>query len=247
VRGKRILILGGTREARELAALLSDQGALPVTSLAGVTQEPAHPKGAMRTGGFGGIVGLMAYLEREHFDAIVDAAHPFAAQISKHAAEAASRCRMPIARLERPPWRPEPRDNWHFFPDVNSAAAAIPNDSRVMLTVGRKEISPFLSRPGLTGIARMIEAPTTAVPAGWTILRARPPFTLADERALIDRERITVVVAKNSGGEDTRAKLDAARESGLAVYLIERPFKPAVPIVSTPAAALALLADLVRS
>lgn len=244
MRGKRILILGGTREARELAQLLTDRGALPVTSLAGVTRRPAHVSGEVRSGGFGGVAGLATYLERERFDAVVDATHPFAAQISRHAAEAATRCEVPIVRLERPPWQAELKESWRRFADTASAAAAIPEGSRVWLTVGRKEASVFFARRGVTGVARMIEPPGIAVPADWAVICARPPFTQADELALIKRENISLLVAKNSGGEDTRAKLAAARESGISVYLVERPAKPAIPTAPTPAAILSMLADL---
>jgi precorrin-6A/cobalt-precorrin-6A reductase len=244
MRDRRILILGGTSEARELARLIADAGGKPVTSLAGVTQNPAKSAGTIRTGGFGGVEGLVAYLERENFDAIADATHPFAAQISSHAAGAARSCGIPIARLERPLWQAGPGDRWFSFASCESAAAALGSDARVLLTVGRKELLPFFSRPKLGGVARMIELPAIPVPARWTIIRDRPPFALADELKLIDRETITVLVTKNSGGDDTRAKLDAARLRGIPVYLIERPRKPDVATAATPDALFALLSSL---
>jgi precorrin-6A/cobalt-precorrin-6A reductase len=244
VRGKRILILAGTREARELAKLLVDQGAEPMTSLAGVTRQPLQACGAVRSGGFGGVEGLIAYLENERFAAIADATHPFAAQISSHAGEAAAKCGLPIVRIERPPWRAGPGDRWFPFASCESAAAALSGDGRVLLTVGRKELSAFFAHPAASGVARMIEPPDIAAPPAWKIICARPPFSLADELALLDREKITVLVAKNSGGTETRAKLDAARQAGIPVYMIERPRKPDAAIAATPQAAVALLASL---
>jgi precorrin-6A/cobalt-precorrin-6A reductase len=247
VRNRRILIIGGTREARELAKLLAEAGAEPVTSLAGVTGEPAMLVGETRRGSFGGVEGLVEFLERERFDAIADAAHPFATQISSHAAEAAKQCGIPIVRVERPPWRARQADRWALFDSADAIAQALPRDSRVFLTIGRKGIAPFFSRQDLTGVARMIEPPAVSVPSGWKIIRERPPFTLADELALIDREQISVLVTKNSGGEDTRAKLDAARERRISVYLIDRPVKPEVPNAATPEAVLPLLASALRA
>jgi precorrin-6A/cobalt-precorrin-6A reductase len=239
VRDRRILILGGTREARELATLLAVAGARPTTALAGITTTPAELAGEVRRGGFGGVEGLTAYLASEAFDAIVDATHPFAARISMHAAEAAAVCGITIMRLERQPWQAGPKDRWSGFEDCETAAAAITGGERVMLTVGRKELAQFTSRPGLAGVARMIEPPTAHVPASWSIICARPPFAFADELALMEREQITLLVAKNSGGD--RAKLDAARERGIPVYLIERPRKPDLETVVLPEAMLALL------
>jgi precorrin-6A/cobalt-precorrin-6A reductase len=246
VRGRRVLILGGTREARELASLLVEAGAEPVISLAGLTGNPAHSRGAMRSGGFGGVQGLSTYLEREHFEAIVDATHPFAIQISAHAAEAARQCEIPIMRLERPPWYSGPDDRWLSFADCQSAAAAL-RDGRVLLTIGRKELAPFFARPTVTGVARVIEPPAIAVPPGWKLIRGRPPFPVGDELALMEGEEITVLVAKNSGGEDTRAKLDAARYRRIPVFMIERPRKPNIATATTPEAILPLLSSLLRA
>lgn len=244
MRGKRILILGGTRDAREAADLLLAAGAVPTTSLAGATREPAPLAGIVRIGGFGGVEGLRAYLAGQAFAAIVDATHPFAARMSAHAAEAARQCGLPIVRLERPSWRAGAGDRWLPFASCEAAATALVDGERLLLTVGRKELAPFFSRPGVTGVARMIEAPAIPVPSGWTIICARPPFLLADEVALMERHAITLLVAKNSGGADTRAKLDAARERGIPVFLIERPLKPRVAAVADPQAILPLLASL---
>jgi precorrin-6A/cobalt-precorrin-6A reductase len=245
VPSKRILILGGTGEARRLAALLHERGIEVVTSLAGLTREPELPNGTTRYGGFGGVDGLAAYLMNERFDALVDATHPFAAGMSQHAAEAATRCGVPILRLERPPWTAGADDQWHDFADCNAAAAALPKGARVLLTTGRKDLAAFFSRPMIAGVARMIEPPAIACPPGWRLIFARPPFTLGEELSLMERERITVLVAKNSGGADTRAKLDAARQRAIPVYLIQRPRKPDTAVVTAPEAALPILAALV--
>jgi precorrin-6A/cobalt-precorrin-6A reductase len=243
----KVLILGGTAEARELANLLHEAGLRSVTSLAGVTSEPREISGETRIGGFGGGDGLAAFLSAERFSAVVDAAHPFAVAISRHAKQAAERCNMPLVRLERPAWQVEPGDRWTKVQDIAAAVAAIPPGARVLLTIGRKEILPFLVRKDISGIARMIEPVNGKVDRNWHILLARPPFHVEKELCLIEEHRITHVVTKNSGGEETRAKLAAARLKGIEVIMIARPAKPVVPTVGDPLAAVAFLKEVVSA
>ena len=238
---RNILILGGTRDAVELAALLVEKGFEVTTSLAGVTSSPATPKGALRIGGFGGVEGLAAYAKG--FDLIADATHPFAARISATARSVATRLQIPCVRLERPAWQAAPGDHWTVVSDASAAAAAIPSGSRVLLTIGRKDIQPFLARADVTGVIRMIEAPQSAIPANFALLRAQPPFTVASETALFKSEAITVLVTKNAGGDLTRAKIDAARATSTSVIIVSRPEKPPT---ATKASAVALAHEIVR-
>lgn len=227
MRGKHILILGGTGEAREIAAALLDKGFQVTTSIAGVTTEPVLPAGALRRGGFGGAAGLASYLREEGIAAVVDATHPFAARISANAAAACQEAGLPLLRLERPPWQAQPGDRWTTVATAGEAAAALPSGARALVTVGRKEIAPFLQREDVSGIARMIEPPDVPVPPGWTVLLERPPFTLQAERRLMAQHGITTLVTKNAGGAATQAKLEAAREGAIPVILIARPLKQA--------------------
>ncbi len=239
--GKRILILGGTGEARALANRLIDAGHGVVTSLAGVTQAPHLPEGEVRRGGFGGAQGLAAYLRDGGFKILIDATHPFAAQMSRHAAGAAKACGLPLYRLERPAWAAEEGDRWIGAATVAAAVALLPAGARVFLTIGRKEAGAFLARADLHGIMRMIEAPTEELPPRWNLILARPPFTVAGERELLTANRITHVVSKNAGGQATRAKLIAARETKIPVVMIARPAKPAAVIMASVDAAFRLL------
>ena len=231
-RAPEFLILGGTRDARELAGLLIARGADVTSSLAGRTQDPVKPEGKLRVGGFGGADGLAEYLRAHHYDAVIDATHPYAAQISAHAAEAAARLGIRHLRLERPQWRREPGDKWLEVPCMGAASDALLPGARVLLTTGLKDLPSFFSRPDLSGIARMMGEPALAVPPQWRLIRERPPFSLESELALMGEEGITVLVTKNAGGP-ARAKLDAARQLGLAVVMITRPQKPAAEVAAS--------------
>ncbi len=239
----RILIVGGTRDARDLAAILRAEGFDTIVSLAGVTASPAMPAGMVRSGGFGGVDGLVQYLRDHAIAAIADATHPFAVQMSRHACLAAAKAGIPILRLERPAWVPSDGDDWRIVDTVQDAAAVLPDSSHPLVTVGRKEIGHFFARSDVSGVARMIED-VGDVPAHWQVLRARPPFTLESELALLGRHAISHLVTKNSGSPDTAAKLVAAREKKIPVIMVARPPKPAVPAISVPQAAPPLLRRL---
>jgi precorrin-6A/cobalt-precorrin-6A reductase len=230
---ERILILGGTRDARELAAALLARGFHVITSLAGVTADPVLPPGEVRRGGFGGAAGLANYLKSEGIAAVADATHPFAALMSANADAACRATGLPLLRLERPAWRAGPGDRWTSVTSAAEAAAVLPAHARVLLTIGRKEIAPFLVRQEVSGIARMIEPPQLEFPPPWTLLLERPPFTIEAERRLISDHAITWLVTKNAGGGTTEAKLVAAREAGIPVVMIERPAKPEVPSLAS--------------
>jgi precorrin-6A/cobalt-precorrin-6A reductase len=241
-----VLVLGGTAEARELAAGLAADPALDVTSsLAGRTTTPRLPAGRSRVGGFGGTAGLAAWLRAERIDAVVDATHPFATDISRHAAEAAADVRVPLLMLRRPGWTAGPGDRWHWVDTGAAAAALLPTlGTRAFLTTGRGDLAAF-AELDLYVLARMVEPPSPPLPRTCELLLARGPFTLAGERALLRDHRIDVLVTKDSGGPATAAKLTAAREAALPVLLIRRPRPPArTPTAESPAAAATWLRAL---
>lgn len=226
MRGERVLILGGTRDARQIAAALIADGFPVITSLAGVTENPVLPPGDVRRGGFGGVAGLAAYLGTERIALVVDATHPFAAQMSAQAHEACALKQVPLFRFERPAWMPAEGDRWAEVKNVAEAVRILPEGARALVTIGRKEIAPFFARAGISGIARMIEPPPGDAPARWAILLERPPFMPESEMALMTRHAITHLVTKNAGGGATEAKLVAARQLHIPVVMIARPVKP---------------------
>lgn len=220
----RLLLLGGTSEASELARRLSARDDIDATlSLAGRTSRPAASPLQTRIGGFGGVDGLVRYLRESRTSAVVDATHPFAAQMSANAVAACAQAGVGLAVLTRPPWRPEPGDRWREVGDAAEAAEALGGTPRrVLLTVGRLSAGAFRAAPHHHYVLRSIDAPDD-LPPDVELVLARPPFSLADERELMTSRRIEIVVSKNAGGEATRAKLDAARELQLPVVLIRRP------------------------
>jgi precorrin-6A/cobalt-precorrin-6A reductase len=220
---KRVLILGGTGLARHAAEALVARGFDVIYSMAGVTQNPLLPVGKLRVGGFGGSAGLSAYLKTEKIDLVIDATHPFAAQISANAFAATSN----LLRLSPSAWDAQGADKWLTCSDIAGAVSLLPKGACVAVTVGRKEIAAFFARADLSGIARMIELPPVAVPHAWTLLQDRPPFTVAQEVALFQKHQTEFVISKNSGGQRA-AKLDAAAQLAIPVVMIERPIKPLV-------------------
>lgn len=221
-----VLLLGGTGEARDLAQTLCDQGVAFVSSLAGRVQRPRMPAGETRVGGFGGVEGLVGYLERSGTVAVVDATHPFAAGISANAAAACARTGVPLLRLARPGWGGEPgAGRWHWVVDHGAAAVAAARlGDRVLLTTGRQTLARFTGPLGAHRVvARVVDPVDEPLPTGWTVLLDRGPYHLEDERRLLREHGIDVLVTKDSGGAHTRAKLDAADETGVEVVVVRRP------------------------
>lgn len=245
----KILILGGTAEAAALAAAIVARGPdapRVITSLAGRTRAPADVAGEIRIGGFGGVDRMVAYLRDEKITAVIDASHPFAARISGNADAACQNAGVPRLLLDRPPWEPRDGDQWHIVKSTADAAEAVPRfGQRAFLTVGRTELAPFAACSGIWFLVRLVDMPTTLLPlADCEVVAARGPFTLADEQALMQRHEIDMVVCKASGGEMTRAKLDAARMMGCPVVMISRPAVPEGPRVDSVAAAQDWLGDV---
>ena len=243
---KRVLILGGTGEARALAARLVAAGHEVTSSLAGRTQAPLLPQGAVRVGGFGGAEGLAAYLTHDAIDLLVDATHPFAATISTNAVHAAERAHVPLLRIERPRWTRPDGAMWVEVADVTLAAAALPAGTRALLTIGRQELAPFVSLSDCTIFARMIEVPPD-LPPGWTIIAERGPFTVPDEIALLRLHAITHLVSKNSGGDQAAAKIEAAARLSIPVIMVVRPLLPPAQTVTSVAQACESIARIFRT
>lgn len=253
----RVLILGGTGEARELAALLHGDNVAVISSLAGRVARPRLPAGDVRIGGFGGPEKLAEWLQAERIDRVVDATHPFAERISASAAQAARRAAVPLLRLERPGWSerssersadgsservtdadaPGPRlaearserlaDRWIWAADLADAAALITSLGSRVLLTTGRQGLPAFAASDAFFLIRCVDPPDPPLPRDHELLLDRGPYTLAGELELIDRHRLDLVITKDSGGRLTEAKLDAARERGLPVIVVRRPPRPA--------------------
>lgn len=231
----KVLLLGGTGEARELAGVLTASGVEVVSSLAGRTSDARVPVGEVRVGGFGGVDGLADWLRRHPVDAVIDATHPFAATMTAHAVAATREVGVPLLVLRRPGWAAESDDNWHWVDTASDAAELLPRlGTRVFLTIGRQGLDAFAGT-GLWTLARCVDPPEPC-PAWCTLVLARGPFTLADEETILRDHGIDVLVTKDSGGPATAAKLTAARRLAIPVVLIRRPPLPVgVDVVETVA------------
>jgi precorrin-6A/cobalt-precorrin-6A reductase len=233
-----VLILGGTAEARALAAVLVDAGVHVVSSLAGRVRDPALPVGEVRIGGFGGVEGLAAWLREHGVAAVVDATHPFASTMTAHAVEAAATAGVPLIVLRRPGWPPEP--GWVWAGSPAAAAALLPSlGKRVFLTTGRTSLAAFADLD-LEFLVRCVDPPAGPMPRRVHVLLSRGPFTVDGERSLMREHGVDVLVTKDSGGPLTSAKLAAAREEGVTVLVVRRPPLPSgVEAVDTVDAAVA--------
>jgi precorrin-6A/cobalt-precorrin-6A reductase len=234
-----VLVLGGTAEARALAAALAGRPGLRViSSLAGRVSNPALPEGEVRVGGFGGIDGLAGWARAERVAAVVDATHPFAETISAHAASACEQAGLPLLRLVRPGWEAQEGDHWCDARSLADAAAMLPAlGTHVFLTTGRQGLAAFAGLDQLWFLIRCVDPPSGPMPARREVLLARGPYTAEAELALMQRFAIDVLVTKNSGGSLTAGKLAAARQLGIPVVMVRRP--AAVPDGATPGAAAA--------
>ena len=221
----RVLILGGTSEAYEIARRLADINGLRVTSsLAGRVGQPRMPGGLVRIGGFGGVDGMIAFLHDEKIGAVIDATHPFASQISANAEAACRQAGVPLIAFARAPWTMHEADRWHPVPDMEHAAAYVaPRASRVFLAIGRQRLDAFASCSKSWFLVRAIDPPSVPLPANMMLLLARGPFQVDDELRLFRDHAIDCVVAKNSGGTATYAKIEAARLLRIPVVIIDRP------------------------
>jgi len=285
-----VLVLGGTTGARELAATLdADPAIRPITSLAGRLADPGTVAGEVRTGGFGGAAELARWIAAHGIAVVVDATHPFAAAISRNAAEACAQAGVPLVALRRPGWTAGPDDDWHDAADLADAAGRVADLAhaadraaevaraadgvadparaagrvadltaggttggsgrpRVLLAIGRQEAGAFAGVADAWFLIRAIEAPDGPLPPHHELVLARGPYALEDERRLLADHRIDLVVTKDSGGDATRAKLDAARERGIPVLVVRRPPAPEGPgivvVASADAAAAAVRSAL---
>ena len=223
-----ILILGGTTEASLLARAVADAGLDAVFSYAGRTDNPVAQPLPTRIGGFGGVAGLVDYLIAENITHVVDATHPFAAQMSRNAITACAALQTPLITLERAPWAALPKDRWTMVPDTAAAVAALPDaPARVFLAIGKQTLADFAAKPQHHYVLRLVDPPQDPLPLpNTTVILARGPFTEADDLALLQTHNITHVVAKNAGGKGAQAKLGAARALHLPVIMINRPALP---------------------
>src|SRR5215475_12169647 len=239
----RALILGGTGDANQLAGALLRARIDAVYSYAGRTRIPLGHALPTRIGGFGGAGGLAEFIRHENITHVIDATHPFAAEMSRNAVEACTATNTPLLALERAPWRKMRGDKWIDVPEINAAVAALPDRrAHVFLAIGRQHLAPFAAKPQHAYTLRFVDSPdgSLSLPDAAVII-SRGPFTLESDRELMRERNIEWLVARNSGGTGARAKIDAARDLGIPVIMIARPELPARPPVQSVEEVLAWL------
>jgi precorrin-6A/cobalt-precorrin-6A reductase len=232
-----VLILGGTAEARALALALTGIADVRVTSsLAGSTRDPRLPAGRVVSGGFGGADGLAEFLRVEGVDSLVDATHPFAVTMSANAVAASRATGTPLIALQRPPWRQQQGDRWHPVSGVPAAAVRArelcPVGAAVFVTTGRRELAPFAPDGERRYVIRVVDEPAGPLPPHREVISDRGPYTRAAETALMRQFGIRVLVTRNSGGDLTQAKIEAARDLELPVVMVARPESHAQSVAS---------------
>ncbi len=244
-----LLILGGTTEASALASLVAERGIDATLSYAGRVERPRPQPVTHRIGGFGGAAGLAAWLGGQRITHVVDATHPFAAQMSRNAVAACADAGVPLVALVRPPWTRRPEDRWTEVPDIRAAVASLAGSPRrVMLAVGRLSLAAFAAQPQHEYLLRLVDPPAHPPPLPrHEVIVSRGPFTAEDDAALMRAHGIELVVSKNSGGTGAQAKIDAARALRLPVLMIARPAVPPRRELATPADVLAWLDATVAS
>jgi len=221
---KRILLLGGVTEALAMARRL---GPLHIYSLAGVGRVPADLPCEVRVGGYGGAEGLAQYIRQQRIDLLLDATHPYAAQISHNAASAAALAGIPCWALRRPAWQPQAGDNWREVANWAELVEALKPFQRPLFTLGREPLEHLHEIPeGQFWTLRALD--TYPGNARCEVIGARGPFVIEDERTLFAQRRIDVLISKNSGSSATEPKLEVARERGTPVLILKRPQLPEV-------------------
>ena len=227
----RALILGGTGDANQLATQVARAKIDAIYSYAGRTQIPLGHDVPTRIGGFGGASGLADFIRQQRITHVIDATHPFATEMSRHAVDACATTRTPLIALERPPWTQVPGDRWIEVRDLGAAVAALPEHrAHVFLAIGRQHIAPFAAKPQHAYTLRFVDAPGEALPfPDAEVVVSRGPFTREGDFELMRARNIQWLVARNSGGVGARAKIDAARELDLPVIMIARPALPDRP------------------
>lgn len=240
-----LLLLAGTKEAKQIAWGLADKGMPVLASLAGATRQPEPLPVPTRIGGFGGEDGFKQEITARGITAVLDATHPFATAITDRTARLCKQIGLPYAQVVRPAWTPTLDDNWQEITAPQDAANYLPPDAVVFLATGRQTLAQFGNLEGRRILVRVIDPPIAPLPfEGGEFIIGRPPFTPQNEVDLFRSLGVTHLVVKNAGGTGGRAKLEAARELGLPVLMIRRPEMPDVVHFSTAQDALLWIAEL---
>jgi len=220
----KIVIFGGTNEGLEFCKILHQQGHEITLCIAGKTKNPKLPKcGKIRIGGFGSIENLSEYFINNKFDLILDATHPYAKNISRKLVAATNISDKNLMRFTRPIWQKNQPTDWHDFIDFAQAIKQLPTNAITFITTGHKGLEELQTRPDCQFFIRLIEPPKISLANNMMLIISRPPYTFANEKKFLIENKIMHLISKNSGSNQTRAKIDAAIELNINISMISRP------------------------
>ncbi len=234
----KFLVLAGTSDGRLLAEELVLRGhdvLLSVLTAYGAELAGQSKLGqtlTVRQGAFA-VDELAETLNRGRFDALVDAAHPYASRLRETAKRASSACRLPYFRWVRPSGA-DGEDGVFWAAEIPEAAElAAGFGERIFLTTGSKNLPEWLNQTGLEGKTLYVRVlPTSQVLITcealglkpWQIIAAQGPFSQEWNEAVLKQLRIDVMVAKDSGVEGgTPEKINACKQLGIPLILLARP------------------------
>jgi len=224
----KLLLLGGTADGRCLAEVLHQHNINITYSIAGLVRMPQVACHVV-SGGFSALGGLEHFIVEEKINAIVDATHPYAQNISIKAASAAKACHIPYWRFHRQEWQAQAEDDWLFVNHWQAALPVLAKKRSILLTAGQFEqelIDHLGNHSQQQQLLRTAVAPKAVLPPTMKWLKAIGPFVYKDELALMQAHKIDALVSKNSGGDSTVAKLQAARTLAVPVIMLQRPSLP---------------------
>ncbi|RKZ88167.1 MAG: precorrin-6A reductase [Candidatus Parabeggiatoa sp. nov. 1] len=233
-----ILLLGGTSDSAPLAEALAQRGYQVLVSTATETELNVgqHPAIQRRCGVLDK-AAMITLIQEKSVQAIVDATHPYAALVRATASDIAEQLELPYFSFVRPTSVSNSEKSLHFAPDHQAAAQlAVTYQRPILLTIGVKNLWPYVTSAGAVQvplIARVLptdsshQAGRAAGLSDKNIILARGPFSVADNRAIIRRFNIGVLVTKDGGAAGgVPEKLEAAQTEGCEVIVVQRPALP---------------------
>ena len=225
----RIAIIGGSKEAVDLARALAERGAGYC-----LFETPFYPSpDGLETQRYDDGSDWAALLS--DFDALVFAPHPFAFSLL----DKLKNLPIPTVALLRKAWAPTPADNWLMVETCEAAAETLQSlgASRPLLALGRERLAPFIALQAPELLVRCRNLPRPDLKGRGRVEYMTGPFTVDQEIAYLQQHGIDCIIVHNAGGQGGWPKLEAARRLSIPVIMVDRPQTGLAERVETPGAA----------